>query len=103
MSWIKLDSEHDELDKYDFYGDIFYYKKNTKIIHNEHGPAVLFKNGYIGYIIENKWHRLDGPARIWPSALEEYYIDGEKLNKEEFEMNHKRLKFLGKEYLICLM
>ena len=65
MSWIKLQSEYDDLDKYDFYGDTYYYKKNTDILHNPYGPAILFKDGDKEYIIENKYHRLDGPARTW--------------------------------------
>ena len=31
-----------------------------------------------------------------------YYINDICLNKEEFEKHHERLKYLGKEYLICL-
>ena len=103
MSWIKLESEYDDLDKCNHYGDIYYYKKGTRIYHNPYGPAVIGKNGYKEYWIENKRHRLDGPATIWPNGMEQYYINDNFLTKEEFEKHPERLKFLGKEYLICLI
>ena len=97
-------SEYDDLDKYkDDFGDIFYYKKGTNIQHNQYGPAFISRDGYIAYIINNKWHRLDGPARIFTSGNTAYYINGEFLNQEEFEMHPERLKYLGKEYLTCLI
>ena len=102
MSRIKLQSEYDDLDKYDDYGDIFYYKKNTKIFHNPYGAAFIRKNEYMSYYIDNKYHRLDGPAIIYSNGEEFYYINDELLTKEQFERHPERLKFLGKEYLICL-
>ena len=59
-------------------------------------------NGYEAYYIEDELHRLDGPARIWPDGNVSYFINGENLSKEEFEVHSERLKFLGKEHLICL-
>ena len=103
MSRIKLQSEYKDLDKYKYdNGDIVYYKKDTKIFHNPYGPAYTDKNGYKGYWIEGKVHRLDGPARIWPDDNVSYFINGRQLSEEEFESHPERLKFLGKEYLICL-
>ena len=103
MSWIKLQSEYDDLDKYDDFGIIFYCKKNTGIWHNPYGPALLWKDGSKFYFIEGKRHRLDGPARIYSNCEEVYYINDEWLTKEEFETHPKRLKYLGKEYLLCLV
>ena len=103
MSRIKIKSEYKDLDKYKYIvGDILYYKKNTRLIHNPYGPAVVSKDGYKAYWINNKRHRLDGPALIRSNGSEEYYIYGKELTKEEFEIHPDRLKFLGKEYLICL-
>ena len=104
MFKIRLQSEYDDLDKYYYNnGDIIYCKKHTKIIHNPYGPANICKNGYIGYIINDKWHRLDGPARIWPGGYEEYWINHKVLKKEEFEAHPERLKYLDKGHLICLL
>jgi len=103
MSWIKTQSEYEDLDKCEFdNGDIVYCKKDTDIFHNPYGPAVLFKNGCIEYYIENEYHRLDGPAIIDSDGYTEYYIHNQFLTKEQFEIHPERLKFLGKEYLICL-
>jgi len=99
-----LVSEYDDLDKCtNDFGDIVYYKKNTTIWHNPYGPTIICKDGYIAYIINDKWHRLDGPARIWSGGYEEYWINHKFLKKEEFEAHPERLKYLGKEYLICLL
>ena len=104
MSWIKLDSEHDELDKYQYSnGNIIYYKKNTGIWHNPYGAALLGEDGFKEYWIENKLYRLDGPARIYSNGEEEYWINDEYLTKEEFEVHPERLKYLGKEWLLCLV
>ena len=103
MSWVKIKSEYEDLDKYqDNIGNIFYLKKDTSINHNPYGPAIIYKDGAKYYFIENKCHRLDGPAVIWPDGEEEYWINDKYLTKEEFETHPERLKFLGKEHLICL-
>ena len=103
MHCVKLQSEYSDLDKYKFDDkDIIYYKKGTSIFHNPYGPAFITKNGAEQYWIEDKLHRLDGPAIIWPDGYTEYCINGEYLSKEQFEMHPERLKFLGKDYLLCL-
>ena len=54
MPHIKLESEYDDLDKYDNgCGDIYYYKKDTNIYHNPYGPAVIWNSGIIFYYINN--------------------------------------------------
>ena len=103
MSYVELQSEYDDLDKYEYYdGDIVYLKKGTGMYHNPYGPAVVSKNGHKEYWINDKCHRLDGPAIIYSDGYEEYYINDKELTKEEFEVHPERLKFLGKEHLICL-
>ena len=100
---IKIQSEYKDLDKYkNEYEHIVYFKKDTEIFHNPYGPAVIYKNGHKEYCIEGKLHRLDGPAMIFPYGEEQYWINHEQLSKEEFELHPDRLKFLGKEHLICL-
>ena len=102
MPYIKKEYDND-LEKYENdYGDIIYYIKDTNIKHNPYGPAYIDKNGYKEYWIENKLHRLDGPARIWITGTELYYINHKYLTKEEFYSHPDILKYLGKEHLICL-
>ena len=99
----KIKSEYPDLDKYKYSnGDIWYCKKDTDIPHNPYGPAIMHKNGYKVYYINNKLHRLDGAAVIYLDGCEEYWINGKSLTKEEFEIHPERLKFVGKEHLICL-
>ena len=62
----------------------------------------LEKNGHKEYWINDKYHRLDGPAIIYYNSEEKYFINGQFLTKKEFELHPERLKFLGKEHLICL-
>ena len=102
MSDIKLQSEYLALDKYEYYGDIYYYKKDTGIKHNPYGPAFVSTNGYKEYWIEDNLYRLDGAAIIYSNGKGFYYINSRELTKEEFELHPERLKFLGKEHLICL-
>ena len=104
MPSIKLKSEYPDLRKYeDEFENIWYYKNNTNIMHNPYGPAFISKHGYKEYWIENKLHRLDGPARVYEEHIKEYWLNGIELTKEEFEVHPERLKFLNKEYLICLI
>jgi hypothetical protein len=86
-----------------------WYKHGTDIIHNEHGPAVVWEdgseywmqdddyhrldgpavvwpNGSRFWYLDGKLHRLDGPAVEWPSGLVDYYINDAKLTKEQFEL-----------------
>ena len=44
------------------YGDKFYYKKGTKTLHREGGPAIEGADDYRGWLIDGKFHRTDGPA-----------------------------------------
>ena len=101
---LKIKSEYPDLDKYENkYGSFCYYKKNTDKYHNPYGPAVIHTSGYKEYWIEDNLHRLDGLAIIFSDGRWEYYINDERLTEEEFDVHPERLKFLGKEHLICLM
>lgn len=98
---LKIKSEYPDLDKYESFGVIYYYKKYTFMTHNPYVPAFISKDKVIEYWIENKLHRLDGPARIFKNGNEEYWINNEYLTKEDFQL--QSLKLLNKEYLISLL
>lgn len=68
-----------------------YFTKNGEY-HREGGPAV-FNSGFHWYK-EGKQHRLDGPASIWLDGREDYYLNGEKLSKEEFENRKQQTDLL---------
>ena len=101
--YTKIISEYIDLDKYRSRSNeyVIYCIKDTDIWHNPYGPAYININGNKVYYIEGKIHRLDGPATIF-SNFGKYYINGKSLTKEEFEKHPERLKYLGKEHLICL-
>ena len=73
-----------------------------KMYHNPYGPAIISKDGSKSYLINGKWHRIEGPAAILIDGTEQYWINNDLLTKEEFEIHPERLKYLGKEHLICL-
>ena len=101
MSKVKVQSEYPDLDKYQYSnGIIYYFKKDTSIVHNPYGSAIIHSDGRKYYFIENKCHRLEGPAVIYEDGEEQYWINGKYLNKEEFEVHPERLKFLDKEHLV---
>ena len=104
MYYIKLQSEYEDLDEYkNNYEDIIYYKKDTNIRHNPYGPAIIHEDGTKIYLIENKYHRSDGPALIFNNYDEQYWINDECFTKQQFEYHSERLKYLGKEHLKCLI
>jgi len=76
----KLESEYSDLDKYEYNNNIYYYKKDTCIIHNIYGPASIYEDGE-----------------------EVYWINNEYLTKKQFEKHPERLKYLKKRNLICLL
>ena len=77
MCWIKIKSEYKDLDKYDNNGSIYYFKKETGAWHNPYGPAIIYRDGTKVYLIESKYHRLDGPARIWSDGQLDYWVNNE--------------------------
>ena len=103
MPNVKLKSEYKDLNKYkSIFDEIIYYKKDTKLLHNPYGAAISNQFGQKLYYIDGKRHRLDGPAIIYSNCDVEYCINNKFLSKEQFEVHPERLKFLGKEHLVCL-
>lgn len=65
----------------DFEGTTMYYKKGTKILHREDGPAVVFAGGNQYWYKDGELHREDGPAAEYEDGDRAWYIDG-KLHRE---------------------
>ena len=98
---FKMKSEYDYLDKYDYYGNIFYFKKND-LMYYLHNSPINGNNEIKQFYSQQKLHRLDGPAVIYRNGKKVYYINNELLTEEQFEYHPERLKFLGKDYLACI-
>lgn len=60
----------------------FHYKNDE--MHREGGPAAIFKNGTIKYLVNGQYHREDGPAIIWHTGEEDYFLNDEGLTKQKF-------------------
>ena len=57
-----------------------YYVDNK--LHREDGPAVIYPGGREEYWINDRHHREDGPAVLTPSGHKEYWING-RLHRED--------------------
>jgi hypothetical protein len=58
------------------YEHVGIYIKNTSLLHNENGPALIVPGtGFKGYFIYGKCHRVDGPAKVWTNYPPEYYLN----------------------------
>ena len=78
------------------YSDIIYVTKNYKI-HNDKGPAILYKNGDIYYVKNNDLHNLNGPAAIWfhyDMVRYDFYIEDKLLTEQEFMLKIAEIKGL---------
>jgi hypothetical protein len=64
------------------------WKLSNGTIHRDFGPAIEWEDGSKFWHRHGLLHRVDGPARIENGNyghFEEYFINGQKLTKEEFE------------------
>jgi hypothetical protein len=64
----------------------FYYLDNK--YHRLDGPAIEWVDGDKFWYQNGKRHRIDGPAREWFNGYKEWWIEGEEINcnsQEEFE------------------
>lgn len=67
--------------------DCYYYKKGTRVLHREDGPAVELSLHYRAWYINGELHREDGPAvriRNGSISLDKWYLNGKQLTKNEF-------------------
>ena len=66
----------------DLYTITYYLHNNNMVLHNDEGPAVIYKTGRKEWYKYGKLHRIDGPAIIWADDTQEWYKDG-KLHRED--------------------
>lgn len=72
-------------EKVDFYRSYIWYVEGTEIIHREFGPAVEGFDGTKEWYLNNKKHRLNGPALIYPeNSWKAYYILNKRINEEDY-------------------
>lgn len=64
-----------------------YWIKKGKILHREDGPAAVFDNGDKTWVINDAFHRLDGPAMFSEDEII-YFIQGQRIYNETDYWNH---------------
>jgi hypothetical protein len=70
----------------DEYNNVF-YKNNIDQYHREDGPAIIFGTGLQLWYLNGVMHREDGPAIIYSNGNDNgYYINGENYNEHAFYM-----------------
>lgn len=65
----------EELDIVEMSNCTRYYKKGTKILHREDGPAIDYRNGKALWYINGFLHRLEGPAKEL-NSYKCWYVNG---------------------------
>ncbi len=61
---------------------IFYFDKETIMLHREDGPAAEYSNGDKAWYIHGKRHRVDGPAQIFGDGKLKWWLNDILLTKE---------------------
>ena len=79
------------------YGDIIYYKKGTKIIHREDGPALETNIGRKYWYIDGQLHRKDGPAIEYESGDQSWYINGKahRIDGPALDWKEKKIWYIN--------
>ena len=60
----------------DLLGNKCYFKKGTKILHREDGPAIEYSSGSKSWYIDGYPHREDGPAVEIIDEHNEWWVNG---------------------------
>ena len=62
------------------------WRNSKNQLHRKNGPAVIFTNGRMHWFINDKPHRIDGPALAWNVAkFWCWRLYGEDIRKFEFD------------------
>lgn len=66
-------------------GTVIFSQLSDTANNRKRGPAIIQAFGVVSYTnILGQAHRTDGPAIIYSNNHKEYWVDGEKLELEEF-------------------
>lgn len=62
--------------------------------HREDGPAVVLHTGTRAWYLNDKRHREDGPAIIWDNGDIEYWVWGQRIMAEDYLLHFKDIDIL---------
>lgn len=65
----------------DFDNGSIFYVDSKNLYHNEDGPSIIYKDGAKYWHIHGNLHREDGPASMPLLTVEEWFIDGKRIEK----------------------
>lgn len=70
-------------------GYVKYKLPKCRRLHRPVGPSYISPSGYLEYMINDVYHRLDGPAVIETrSGRKRYWVDGVSLTADEYFMKY---------------
>ena len=72
-------------------------------LHREDGAAVEFTDGTKWWLNNGKRHRLDGPAGEYADGTCDYWINGQKLTKDEWNVHPFRIEYVIQENLKLIL
>ena len=61
------------------------YRNGKNQLHCEDGPAFIYPNGTKYWFQNDQLHRIDGPAAIYSNGIKQFWVNGERLSKEQFQ------------------
>jgi antitoxin component YwqK of YwqJK toxin-antitoxin module len=93
IEYYKDDKKHrdDDLPAAEYVSGSKFWYQNGKLHRDADLPAGIYNNGSKFWYQNGLSHRLNGPADIYASGQEIYYIHGKRLTKEE-HANHPEVK-----------
>jgi hypothetical protein len=62
-------------------------------LHCEDRPAMIHADGTKQWFINNKQHRLSGPAFEWANGKNGFYLDDKQMSEEEFLKDPRVIEF----------
>lgn len=65
-------------------GNIEYFDKQMRL-HREDGPAMSGPSGYEAWHFHGRLHRIGGPAITHVSGQKEYFVNGNRMDKSEYD------------------
>ena len=69
-----------------------YWLNEQGQLHNEHGPAIQYADGYKAYYLNGKLNRTDGPAIEYIDGSKAYCLNGKGYSYEAWKREVEKLK-----------
>ena len=74
------------------FNDRVEHRNEKWMLHNEDGPAVIWRDGDKFWWINGQLHRLDGPAIEFSSGEKHWYLNGIRYSEERYQEELIKIK-----------